>query len=52
MCVQVKDLLWNSDSSVLAVWVEDMAVGEDKQLNTCSKSCAKEDKNVQVTIRH
>lgn len=42
MCVfQVKDLLWNSDSSVLAVWLEDMAVGEDKQVNTCSKFCAK-----------
>lgn len=31
-CVfQVKDLLWNSDSSVLAVWLE------DKQDNTCRK---------------
>lgn len=34
---QVKDLLWNSDSNVLAVWLEDMAAGEDKQVNTCSK---------------
>ncbi|KAK5864320.1 hypothetical protein PBY51_015572 [Eleginops maclovinus] len=32
---KVKDLLWNSDSSVLAVWLEDMTVGEDQQINTC-----------------
>ncbi|XP_060904535.1 elongator complex protein 1 [Labrus mixtus] len=31
---QVKDLLWNSDSTVLAVWLEDMTAGEDKQVNT------------------
>lgn len=38
LCVpQVKDLLWNSDSSVLAVWLEDMTAGEDKQVNTYSK---------------
>lgn len=38
MCVfQVKDLLWNSDSTVLAVWLEDMTAGEDKQVNTYSK---------------
>lgn len=46
MCVcvfQVKDLLWNSDSSVLAVWLEDMAVGEDKQVSTCSKFCTLDD---------
>ena len=37
-CVsQVKDLLWNSDSSVLAVWLEDMTAGEDGQINTCSE---------------
>lgn len=51
VCVfQVKDLLWNSDSSVLAVWLEDMAVGDDKQVNTCSKFCAQEDKNVHKTL--
>lgn len=32
---KVKDLLWNSDSSVLAVWLEDMTAGEDGQINTC-----------------
>uniref|UniRef100_H3D601 Elongator complex protein 1 n=1 Tax=Tetraodon nigroviridis TaxID=99883 RepID=H3D601_TETNG len=32
---KVKDLLWNSDSSVLAVWLEDMAAGEDKRVSTC-----------------
>ncbi|KAM3612355.1 uncharacterized protein V6R79_007268 [Siganus canaliculatus] len=32
--VKVKDLLWNSDSTVLAVWLEDVAAGEDKQVNT------------------
>lgn len=38
LCVsQVKDLLWNSDSSVLAVWLEDMTAGEDEQVNTSSK---------------
>lgn len=37
-CVlQVKDLLWNSDSSVLAVWLEDTTAGEDKQVDTYSK---------------
>lgn len=37
-CVfQVKDLLWNNDSTVLAVWLEDMTAGEDKQVNTYSK---------------
>lgn len=36
LCVfQVKDLLWNSDSTVLGVWLE--AAGEDKQVNTYSK---------------
>lgn len=34
---QVKDLLWNGDSTVLAVWLEDMTAGEDKQVNTSSK---------------
>ncbi|KAF3838893.1 hypothetical protein F7725_010661 [Dissostichus mawsoni] len=33
--LEVKDLLWNSDSSVLAVWLEDMTAGEDGQINTC-----------------
>lgn len=38
LCVfQVKDLLWNNDSTVLAVWLEDMTAGEDKQVNTYSK---------------
>ncbi|XP_074530734.1 elongator complex protein 1 [Halichoeres trimaculatus] len=32
--VKVKDLLWNSDSTVLAVWLEDMTAGEDKQVKT------------------
>ncbi|TKS72801.1 Elongator complex protein 1 [Collichthys lucidus] len=32
---KVKDLLWNTDSTVLAVWLEDMTAGEDKQVNTC-----------------
>ncbi|KAL6117335.1 elp1 [Pungitius sinensis] len=31
---KVKDLLWNIDSTVLAVWLEDFAAGEDKQVNT------------------
>ncbi|XP_045886110.1 elongator complex protein 1 [Micropterus dolomieu] len=31
---KVNDLLWNSDSTVLAVWLEDMTAGEDKQVNT------------------
>lgn len=34
---QVKDLLWNNDSTVLAVWLEDMTAGEDKKVNTYSK---------------
>uniref|UniRef100_A0A8B9H1Y3 Elongator complex protein 1 n=1 Tax=Astyanax mexicanus TaxID=7994 RepID=A0A8B9H1Y3_ASTMX len=29
---KVKELLWNSDSSVLAVWLEDMNPGEDGKL--------------------
>lgn len=33
-CVfQVKDLLWNCDSSVLAVWLEDLAA-EDTPVDT------------------
>ncbi|XP_072524985.1 elongator complex protein 1 [Salminus brasiliensis] len=32
--VKVKELLWNSDSSVLAVWLEDMNSGEDSNCNT------------------
>uniref|UniRef100_A0A669B9M6 Elongator complex protein 1 n=1 Tax=Oreochromis niloticus TaxID=8128 RepID=A0A669B9M6_ORENI len=31
---KVKELLWNSDSAVLAVWLEDMSAGEDGQVNT------------------
>ncbi|XP_049330679.1 elongator complex protein 1 [Astyanax mexicanus] len=31
---RVKELLWNSDSSVLAVWLEDMNPGEDGKRNT------------------
>ncbi|CAB1325495.1 unnamed protein product [Coregonus sp. 'balchen'] len=30
----VKELLWNSDSTVLAVWLEDMTPGEGGQVNT------------------
>uniref|UniRef100_A0A4W5NQT3 Elongator complex protein 1 n=1 Tax=Hucho hucho TaxID=62062 RepID=A0A4W5NQT3_9TELE len=32
--VKVKELLWNSDSTVLAVWLEDMTPGEEGQVNT------------------
>ncbi|XP_036407119.1 elongator complex protein 1 [Megalops cyprinoides] len=32
--VKVKELLWNCDSTVLAVWVEDMNPGPEGQLNT------------------
>ncbi|XP_028272496.1 elongator complex protein 1 isoform X2 [Parambassis ranga] len=31
---KVKELLWNSDSTVLAVWLEDMAAGEGGQVNS------------------
>ncbi|XP_076005236.1 elongator complex protein 1 [Genypterus blacodes] len=31
---KVKELLWNNDSTVLAVWLEDMTAGEDGQINT------------------
>lgn len=31
---KVKELLWNNDSTVLAVWLEDMTAGEDGQVNT------------------
>ncbi|KAM4622111.1 elongator complex protein 1 [Polymixia lowei] len=31
---KVKELLWNSDSSVLAVWLEDMTPGEDGHVST------------------
>uniref|UniRef100_A0AAX7VC62 Elongator complex protein 1 n=1 Tax=Astatotilapia calliptera TaxID=8154 RepID=A0AAX7VC62_ASTCA len=30
---KVKELLWNSDSAVLVVWLEDMSAGEDGQAN-------------------
>uniref|UniRef100_A0A8C1FHC5 Elongator complex protein 1 n=1 Tax=Cyprinus carpio carpio TaxID=630221 RepID=A0A8C1FHC5_CYPCA len=32
--VKVKELLWNSDSTVLAVWMEDLKPGENKHPNT------------------
>uniref|UniRef100_UPI003AAE985C elongator complex protein 1 n=2 Tax=Centroberyx gerrardi TaxID=166262 RepID=UPI003AAE985C len=31
---KVKELLWNSDSTVLAVWLEETTAGEDEQVNT------------------
>uniref|UniRef100_A0A672GY78 Elongator complex protein 1 n=1 Tax=Salarias fasciatus TaxID=181472 RepID=A0A672GY78_SALFA len=31
---KVKELLWNSDSTVLAVWLEDLTAGDDGRLNT------------------
>nr|XP_046262675.1 elongator complex protein 1 [Scatophagus argus]XP_046262676.1 elongator complex protein 1 [Scatophagus argus] len=31
---KVKDLLWNSDSTVLAVWLEDVTAREDEQVRT------------------
>ncbi|XP_037531563.1 elongator complex protein 1 [Nematolebias whitei] len=31
---KVKELLWNSDSAVLAVWLEDLTAGEDGHVNT------------------
>ncbi|XP_023265311.1 elongator complex protein 1 [Seriola lalandi dorsalis] len=31
---RVKELLWNSDSTVLAVWLEDMTAGEDGRVKT------------------
>ena len=38
LCVlQVKELLWNSDSTVLAIWLEDMTAGEDGEANSYSK---------------
>lgn len=38
---QVKDLLWNSDSSVLAVWLEDLAA-EEEPANTWREEQAPE----------
>uniref|UniRef100_A0A8C2F7F6 Elongator complex protein 1 n=1 Tax=Cyprinus carpio TaxID=7962 RepID=A0A8C2F7F6_CYPCA len=32
--VKVKELLWNSDSTVLAVWMEDLKPGENEHPNT------------------
>ncbi|XP_075904166.1 elongator complex protein 1 isoform X2 [Nelusetta ayraudi] len=32
--VKVKDLLWNNDSTVLAVWLEDLTAAEDKPVHT------------------
>lgn len=34
---QVKDLLWNNDSTVLAVWLEDMTAAADKPVHTYSE---------------
>lgn len=34
---QVKDLLWNNDSTVLAVWLEDLTAAEDKPVHTYSE---------------
>ncbi|XP_030594916.1 elongator complex protein 1 isoform X2 [Archocentrus centrarchus] len=31
---KVKELLWNSDSTVLAIWLEDLTAGEDGRVNT------------------
>ncbi|KAM9850335.1 elongator complex protein 1 [Aulostomus maculatus] len=31
---KVKELLWNSDSTVLAVWLEDLTAGEDGRVHT------------------
>ncbi|XP_046881186.1 elongator complex protein 1 isoform X2 [Hypomesus transpacificus] len=31
---KVKELMWNSDSTVLAVWLEDMTAGEEGVVNT------------------
>lgn len=33
---QVKELLWNSDSTVLAVWLEDLTPGVNRSPNTYS----------------
>ncbi|XP_051907945.1 elongator complex protein 1 [Hippocampus zosterae] len=32
---KVKELLWNNDSTVLAIWLEDLTAGEDGRVNTC-----------------
>lgn len=38
VCVfQVKELQWNSDSTVLGVWMEDLKPGEINHPNTYSK---------------
>ncbi|KAM4555629.1 elongator complex protein 1 [Odontesthes bonariensis] len=31
---KVKELLWNSDSTVLAIWLEDLTAGEDGEANS------------------
>uniref|UniRef100_A0A3Q2Z330 IkappaB kinase complex-associated protein n=1 Tax=Hippocampus comes TaxID=109280 RepID=A0A3Q2Z330_HIPCM len=31
---KVKELLWNNDSTVLAIWLEDLTAGEDGRVNT------------------
>ncbi|XP_061895843.1 elongator complex protein 1 isoform X1 [Entelurus aequoreus] len=32
---KVKELLWNNDSTVLAIWLEDLTAGEHGHVNTC-----------------
>ncbi|XP_034038102.1 elongator complex protein 1 [Thalassophryne amazonica] len=32
--IKVRELLWSSDSAVLAVWLEDLTEGEDRQVNS------------------
>ncbi|XP_061644154.1 elongator complex protein 1 isoform X2 [Phyllopteryx taeniolatus] len=32
---KVKELLWNNDSKVLGVWLEDLTAGEDGRIDTC-----------------
>ena len=39
VCVlQVKELLWNSDSTVLLLWLEDLNSGEDGHVSTDRKA--------------
>lgn len=38
VCVfQVKQLLWNNDSTVLAVWLEELTAGADGRADTSGK---------------
>ncbi|XP_077387627.1 elongator complex protein 1 [Festucalex cinctus] len=32
---KVKELLWNNDSTVLAIWMEDLTADEDGRVNSC-----------------